>query len=252
MLNKSSSQSPLLSLEQVSISYGGKAILSNVSFELSEGEIKTIIGPNGAGKSTLIRTVLGLIQPDTGQVVLRPKLKVGYMPQNLHIPVDMPLTVKRFLMIKGNQQKENLQQVVSELAIKAILDHPVQYISGGERQRVLLARALLQSPHLLVLDEPVQGVDVTGQAELYQLIQQIRERRGCAILMVSHDLHVVMAETDAVICLNKHVCCSGHPEKVSKHPEFINLFGVKTAEGLGIYAHNHNHKHKLNGQVIDD
>lgn len=251
MLNTSNSSSNLLSLDNVCVSFEEKSVLSNVSFSLAKQEIKTIIGPNGAGKSTLIRVVLGLVKPNTGHVMIKPDLRIGYMPQNLYIPNDMPLSVERFLTLKGVSSSV-LHKTADELAIKKILRHPVQHISGGERQRVLLARALLRSPHLLVLDEPVQGVDVTGQAELYKLIQQIREDRDCSILMVSHDLHIVMAETDAVLCLNKHVCCSGHPEKVSTHPEFINLFGTKTAEGLGIYAHNHNHKHDLNGRVIDD
>lgn len=239
----------LVTANQIFVQFGQKVILTDVHLSVRAGEIVTLIGPNGAGKSTLVRVILGLVRPNAGVVHLKQGIRMGYMPQGLTIEPFMPLTVHRFLQLAGNISNKRLQTVINELRIQHLQSAPMQSISGGERQRVLLARALLHKPQLLVLDEPVQGVDVTGQEELYRLIMHIRDLHQCGILMVSHDLHLVMAGTDSVICLNKHVCCSGHPSAVSQHPEFLNLFGAREPAQLAVYAHQHNHRHDLGGEL---
>ncbi len=237
----------LIDVSHLNISIEQQIILQDIHLKVHRGEIVTLIGPNGAGKSTLVKAVLGLIAPNSGVVYKRPGLRMGYMPQKLLIEPYMPLSVLRFLELAP--LKSSLEDIIEELGIKRLLSSPMQAISGGEAQRVLLARALLSHPELLVLDEPAQGVDVVGQQELYQLIIRIRDRWRCGILMVSHDLHMVMAGTDSVICLNKHVCCSGLPGTVSQHPEFLKLFGAQEPTGLAMYTHSHNHRHDLGGDV---
>jgi zinc transport system ATP-binding protein len=199
----------------------------------------TLVGPNGAGKTTLLRILLGLQRPSAGSAWRRPGLRIGYLPQRLAIDETLPLTVRRLLALAGPAGKERIDAALAEVGAKPLASMPVQALSGGELQRVLLARALLREPDLLVLDEPVQGVDVTGQGELYALIRHIRDRRGCGVLLVSHDLHLVMAASDEVVCLNRHVCCSGHPETVTRHPAYRALFG----DAIAVYAHHHDHVH---------
>ncbi len=232
----------LIEARGIDYAVGGRVILSDVSGKISAGEIVTLIGPNGAGKTTLVRVMLGLVRPDKGTVRRRSGLRVGYMPQKLHLDPSLPLTVDGFLRL-GGRDRGKREALLAEVGAQTLKHSPVQDISGGELRRVMLARALLRDPDVLVLDEPVQGVDVSGQAELYHLIGRIRDRRGCGVLMVSHDLHVVMAATDRVVCLNRHVCCAGHPSAVSRHPEFISLFGPKIAEELAIYHHDQDHDH---------
>jgi zinc transport system ATP-binding protein len=161
----------------------------------------------------------------------------------------MPLTVRRFLALT-KADSTALQRNADETGVTPLLDRPMQGLSGGETQRVLLARALMGSPDLLVLDEPVQGIDVNGQTELYRLIVRLRDERGCAVLMVSHDLHLVMAATDEVLCINQHLCCSGHPDAVSRHPAYLSLFGEIDADTLAVYTHHHDHRHDLHGEVV--
>ena len=241
----------LIRLEQVGVTFAGQAVLDNIDLSVEPGQIVTLIGPNGAGKTTLVRAVLGLLKPDTGSVWRKPRLRVGYMPQKLHVDPTLPLSVLRILRLEPGVDRPRAQAALKEVGAEQVIDSPVQSISGGEMQRVLLARALLREPELLVLDEPVQGVDVAGQAELYSLITRLRDRHGCGVLMVSHDLHLVMSTTDQVVCLNRHVCCSGHPEQVSGDPAFVELFG-KNAQSLAIYHHRHDHAHDLHGAVVDD
>lgn len=251
----------LLEASGLTVVRGGKEILSSAGLKVRDGEIVTLIGPNGAGKTTIIKVVLGLMKPDQGEVWRRPGLVIGYMPQRLHIDPTLPLTVGRFLALGGSRQngrgsRRNGQgpgraaEVLDEVGAGAIMETPLQAVSGGEFQRVVLARALLRDPDLLVLDEPSQGIDVNGQAALYRLISRIRDRRGCGVLMVSHDLHLVMADTDEVVCLNHHVCCAGHPEMVTNDPNYIQLFGKQVASSLAVYHHHHDHEHDAGGNVV--
>ena len=229
--------------------FRGFTAVDSVDLKVRQGHIHALIGPNGAGKTTLVRAVLGLLKPDRGQVWRKPKLRVGYMPQKLHVDPTLPLSVLRFLRLVPGVDRARALAALGEVGAEHVIDSPLQKISGGEMQRVLLARALLREPELLVLDEPVQGVDVAGQAELYRLIGVLRDRYGCGVLMVSHDLHLVMSATDQVVCLNRHVCCSGHPEQVSSDPAFVELFG-QDARSLAIYHHQHDHSHDLHGSVV--
>ena len=239
----------LIRLCGVGVSFAGNPVLDAVELELKPGEIVTLIGPNGAGKTTLVRVVLGLLAAHRGTVWRRERLRIGYMPQKLNVEPTLPLTVLRFLRLVPGVDRERALAALGEVGAAQVLDSPLQKISGGELQRVLLARALLRQPELLVLDEPVQGVDVAGQAELYRLIGRLRQRYGCGVLMVSHDLHLVMSATDRVVCLNRHVCCSGHPDQVSGDPAFRALFG-NDARSLAIYHHQHDHQHYLHGSVV--
>ncbi len=231
----------------IKVIFGGTPVLDEARVKVRRGEIVTLIGPNGAGKSTLVRVLLGLARINSGKVTRRRGLVIGYMPQNLHVEESQPLTVGRFLQlgvrVRGDGQTGKLEQILSEVGARTVLNAQLRAISGGELRRVMLARALIRNPDLLVLDEPVQGVDVNGQSELYRLIGRIRDQRGCGVLMVSHDLHLVMAETDHVICLNRHVCCEGHPETVSQDPVYSELFGEAAARSFAFYHHHHDHRH---------
>lgn len=246
------SNAALIEASDVEVRFGGNTVLTGANVIVRPGEIVTLIGPNGAGKTSLVRALLGLIKPTTGKVTRRKGLRIGYMPQKLSVDPSLPLTVERFLHLGAARKDADIGAALKEAGVGHVMGNPMQGISGGELQRVMLARALLREPDLLVLDEPVQGVDVTGQAELYRLIQDIRKRRGVGVLMVSHDLHVVMAKTDHVVCLNRHVCCAGHPQSVSRHPEFVALFGPDVASTLAVYAHDHDHAHDLDGHVHDE
>jgi zinc transport system ATP-binding protein len=210
---------------------------------VSVGEIVRIIGPKGAGKSSLLKILLGLEKHDSGPLQTNEKLRVGYMPQQLQLSPHLPLTVSRFLAL-AKASKDEIAIAAETVAISSLLNQPMQNLSGGEQQRVLLARAILRKPNLLVLDEPVQGVDIAGQAALYRLIGQLRDELNCGVLMVSHDLHLVMAETDTVVCLNQHICCKGHPDIVSAHPAYLELFGQPLDSALALYTHHHDHTHE--------
>ena len=242
----------LLTVRDIDFTIRGHAILQSVSLRVARGQIVTLIGPNGAGKSTLVRIVLGLRRPSAGRVELLSGARLGYMPQRLVLDPTLPLTVQRFVTLGTPAPRARVQALLAEVGAAQVIDSPVQAISGGELQRVLLARALLREPDLLVLDEPIQGVDLTGQYELYDLISNLRRQRGCGILMVSHELHLVMATTDQVVCLNRHVCCSGHPDHVARDPAYLALFGLDGARRLAIYHHQHNHHHDLHGTVVTD
>lgn len=229
----------------------GVSILQDVSFTVNRRQIVTIIGPNGAGKTSLLRVVLGLVLETSGTVRRQAGLRVGYMPQKLNLNPLMPLTVNRFLSLASPNRTPATADIISGILAEVGASHLSQSaladLSGGELQRVLLAQALMGEPDLLVLDEPTQGVDILGQAELYKLIADIRDHRGCGILLVSHELHMVMAASDEVLCLNRHVCCSGHPTAITKDPEYQALFGTAAGEwveeGLAPYTHRHDHRH---------
>lgn len=226
----------LIQLEQIDVSIDQRAILKQVDFSLHAKEIVTLIGPNGAGKSTLIKVLLGILQPQRGQVIRQPKLKYAYVPQKFNPSHSLPLRVKDLLKLE-QCETELKQQIIQETGISKLMDAKVQQLSGGERQRVLLARALLRQPDVLVLDEPMQGLDIQSEAELYDYVRSLPERYGCAILIVSHDLQWVMQGTHRVVCLNKHICCSGSPENVQQHPEYQAIFGSTRV----FYQHHHDH-----------
>lgn len=238
----------LLEATHLGVKIKDQWILKHIDFQIKTNEIVTLIGPNGAGKTTLIRALLGLITVSTGKVTRAPNLKIGYCPQQITIEKSIPLTVKRFLSLAHPRNLSEQEHVLKQVGMLSFIGSSIHTLSGGEFQRVVLARALLQKPSLLVLDEPAQGVDITGQVELYRLIASLRNELECGVLMVSHDLHLVMAATDKVICLNRHICCMGHPEMVSQHPAYTALFGKQTVDALGVYTHNHNHAHDLSGK----
>lgn len=240
----------LVSLEDVSLARGGQTVLSGVSLAVRPGRIVTIVGPNGAGKSTLVKVALGLLAPDSGKVTRAEGMVVGYVPQSLNVEPTLPLSVRRFLSMAAPRASRPEQEAALErVGAGHVLGRQVVQLSGGELQRVMLARAVLRRPRLLVLDEPVGGVDMAGQAEIYDLIADFARTQGTGVLMVSHDLHVVMAATDEVVCLNRHVCCAGHPEAVSRHPEYLALFGTRVANSLAVYTHVHDHQHLADGSV---
>lgn len=241
----------LIKASGITLARSDRQILQGVSLTLQRGRACTLIGPNGAGKTTLVRILMGLVAPDSGRVERAPDLRIGYMPQRLHIEPTLPLTVGRFLRMPVRRSTSEIARALEQTGVGHLRTQQMSSLSGGETQRVLLARALLRSPDLLVLDEPAQGVDVSGQTELYRLIGELQEIYHCGILMVSHDLHLVMANTDEVICLNQHVCCHGRPEHVSRDPSYIELFGPKEAEALAVYTHHHNHRHDVAGEVVE-
>ena len=240
----------LIMVEGLGVRLAGHSILSNVNLQLSGDEIVSLIGPNGAGKTTLIRAILGLLPHQEGRVVKAPDLVIGYMPQSITNDQVLPQTVRRFLRMAARAGRSEMITVLGEVGIPQLLESQVQTLSGGEFQRALLARALLRNPDLLVLDEPAQQVDFQGQIEMFELIENVRRSRGCGVLVVSHDLHMVMRATDRVLCLNGHICCSGAPEAVSAHPEYVALFGPRAAESVALYHHHHRHAHDLAGEVL--
>ncbi|OYY73240.1 MAG: zinc ABC transporter ATP-binding protein ZnuC [Gammaproteobacteria bacterium 28-57-27] len=239
----------LLRADAVSVRRGSKSLLNTVSLSLRAGQIVTLVGPNGAGKTTLVQVLLGLIAADAGRVERREGLVIGYVPQRFAVPPSLPMDVDGFLRLAGKSRVAERRAVLLRLDVPDLQDAALRTLSGGELQRVLLARALLRSPQLLVLDEPAQGLDVHGQQELYRLIAQLRDESGCGVLMVSHDLHLVMAATDQVVCLEQHVCCVGTPEAISQHPEYLRLFGTDL-RGFAVYQHHHDHVHDLHGNVV--
>jgi len=232
------------------VCFGAARVLNHVDLTIGQGEIVSLIGPNGAGKSTLVRATVGLLKPSAGRIWRRPGLRLGYVPQRLSIDRVLPLTVRRFLELARAAPGQDVGTALQEVDAAALAGQQVHGLSGGEFQRVLLARALLRGPHLLVLDEPLQGVDFGGQLALYDLIGRLRDRHGLGVLMVSHDLHIVMAATDRVVCLNHHVCCAGAPEAVTRDPHYIALFGPEAARRLAVYTHAHDHEHDLAGNVV--
>ncbi len=254
MLKKSDPTEParreiLVSLKGAGVHRGGRWLVRNVEFDIARGEIVTLIGPNGSGKSTTARTAIGVLKPDEGSVTRMPGLTVGYVPQKLAIDWTLPLTVERLMTLTASHPAAEIGEALDSVGIAHLARAEVQALSGGEFQRALLARAILRKPDLLVLDEPVQGVDFSGEVALYELIGAIRDRTGCGILLISHDLHVVMASTDTVICLNGHVCCRGTPQTVVASPEYQKLFGARAAGTLAIYRHHHDHTHLPDGRV---
>ena len=227
----------LIKINDLNIQYGNKKVLQNFNLQLAEREIVTIVGPNGSGKTTLFKAIIGTAPIKTGTVELKPNLKIGYVPQQLNIDRSLPLTVDRFLRLTQNKFKNTLKIV----NIEDILNLQMSNLSGGQMQRVLLASAILNRPDVLLLDEATRGLDQPGTAAFYRLVETIRKETGCAILMISHDLHVVMAASDRVICLNTHICCEGAPQTVARSPEYRALFGPDIDGAFALYQHSRSH-----------
>lgn len=240
---------PLVRLEKAGISRSGRWLVRDIDLEVRSGEIVTLIGPNGSGKSTTARMALGVIAPSEGRATRRDGLRVGYVPQKVAVDWTLPLTVDRFLTLTNTLSRAEKDEALAATGISHLAAAEVRNLSGGEFQRALLARAIARRPDLLVLDEPVQGVDFSGEIALYELVSAIRDRLHCGILMISHDLHVVMAATDRVLCLNGHVCCHGTPQVVAESEEYRSLFGSRGAAQLAVYQHHHDHTHLPDGRV---
>lgn len=233
----------LIAAQNISVAHRGKTVLADVSLSIEPSEIVTILGPNGSGKSTLLRALLGILPLSEGQVCRQSGLRIGYVPQKLAIDRAMPMTVRRFLSLPVRASDRQARAALAQVGMAEIAASQVTALSGGQFQRVMLARALLSNPQILILDEPTQGLDQQGEAAFYRLIEDLRRDTGCAVLMVSHDLHVVMAASDRVICLNGHICCQGAPSVVSNAPEYRALFGLGTQGALALYQHAHDHSH---------
>ncbi|HDZ73056.1 MAG TPA: metal ABC transporter ATP-binding protein [Aurantimonas coralicida] len=248
-----SSSSPvdnvLVAMRGVGVRRSGRWLVRGVDLTLRRGEIVTLIGPNGSGKSTTAKTAIGILKPDEGTVRRANRLTVGYVPQQLSIDWTLPLSVERLMTLTVRASRAAVAEALHRVGIAHLAKAEVHRLSGGEFQRALLARAMIRKPDLLVLDEPVQGVDFSGEIALYDLISAIRDAEGCAVLLISHDLHVVMAKTDTVICLNGHVCCEGTPQSVANSPAYQRMFGPRAAETLAIYSHDHDHTHLPDGRV---
>lgn len=234
----------LISTQDLSVRYDGAPILEHVNFTIEPGEIVTVVGPNGSGKSTLIRALLGVLKPTRGRITRKPGLRMGYVPQKLALDATLPLKVSRFLSLPERQSPPVIERVLERVGAPGLEQRQLAILSGGQLQRVLLARALLTVPDILILDEPTQGLDQPGMADFYRLIEQLRQEIGCAVLLVSHDLHVVMSASDRVICLNGHICCEGTPRVVREAPEYRALFGHGTGGALALYQHEHDHDHR--------
>ena len=242
----------LLAAQGISVRLGGADVLRHVSLSINPGEIVTILGPNGSGKSTLLRALLGIVPVSAGRVVRAAGLRIGYVPQRLAIDPSLPITVRRFLSLPVRVTDAQATAALIRAGLPEVAGRQMAALSGGQLQRVLLARALLADPQVLVLDEPTQGLDQPGEAAFYRLIEEVRQATGAAVLMVSHDLHVVMAASDRVICLNGHICCEGTPQVVSTAPEYRALFGLGTRGALALYQHVHDHSHDAGHEAGHD
>ena len=242
----------LISAKNINVIKTGKNILKDVSIDINKNDFITIIGPNGAGKSMLLKCLMGFYKPNSGIIKTKPNLKFGYMPQNLDIIKTIPMKAKSFITIKKKYDKISLKKVISETQIENILDKQLSVLSGGEMQRVLLARSLLNNPEVLILDEPAQNLDVSGQMHFYKLLQIIYSKRRLSILMVSHDLHLVMVSTKQVICLSNHICCCGKPQQITKDPEFLSMFGKDMAEVMAVYQHSSRENFENNTELLGE
>jgi len=237
----------ILTAKGITAKHGSSTVLQNVDLSLNAGEIVTIVGPNGSGKSTLLRVLIGALKPVKGEVIHKAGLRIGYVPQKLHIDPTMPMTVRRFLDLPIRVRDDDAVHALCTSGARDVIDKQMVNLSGGQFQRVLLARAILGRPDVLMLDEATQGLDQPGSARFYQQIDAVRREINCAVLMVSHELHVVMSASDRVICLNGHVCCEGTPDVVSAAPAYRELFGTGTGGALALYRHEHDHNHHHEG-----
>ena len=239
----------LIKLENIGIFKSNKWLVRGVSFKISHGEIVTLVGPNGSGKTTTAKLALNILKANEGSVTFNAK-KVGYVPQNINIDWTLPLRVIDFMNLTNKISKEQIINSLKLTNVENLLDADMGNLSGGEFQRVLIARAIAGEPDLLILDEPAQGVDFNGEIALYNIIKKISDDLNCGILLISHDIHFVMSATDQVICLNGHVCCSGTPSAVAQNPAFVELFGKTVSSALSLYEHRHDHTHDHDGSVI--
>jgi len=242
----------LISAKNVSVLKNQKSILENIDIQINKKDFITIVGPNGAGKTMLLKCLMGFYKPTSGMIERKEKLKIGYMPQSINVINTMPITVKDFITVKKKYDDVSLHKVITEVNLGEIVNKQLSVLSGGEMQRVLLARSLLNNPDLLILDEPAQNLDISGQLNFYKLIQEIYSKRDISILMISHDLHLVMVSTKKVLCLYKHICCSGAPQQIAKDPEFLSMFGKDMANMMSIYQHSHDHDHDHNYLVGEE
>jgi len=234
---------PVIAAEGLSIRVDGRTVLADISVAVAAGEIVTIVGPNGSGKSTFLRALIGALPAASGRVIRAPGLRIGYVPQKLAIDATLPITVSRFLSLPRRVPQDVAAEALARAGVPDLANRQMTDLSGGQFQRVLLARAVLERPHLLLLDEATQGLDQPGSAAFYEQIEEVRQDLGCAVVMVSHDLHVVMAASDRVLCMNGHICCEGTPELVADAPEYRALFGTGTRGALALYRHQHSHRH---------
>jgi len=235
----------LIEVQNLCVGYGNKEVLRNVNLSLNKNEIVTIVGPNGSGKTTLFKSIIGSTPISSGKVLIRPNLKLGYVPQVLNIDRSLPLTVERFLSLENRRHKREALSARQVLDSNDLLFKQISTLSAGQLQRVLLARALVNKPDVLLLDEATRGLDQPGSAAFYRKIEEIRNTTGCAILMISHDLHVVMSASNRVICLNGHICCQGEPQSVASSPEYKAMFGSNVDGTLALYQHNHNNNNQI-------
>ncbi len=240
----------LIELADAGVYRDGRWLVRHVDLAVERGEIVTLIGPNGAGKSTAAKMALRIVRPDEGAVRHAPGLRIGYVPQKIAIDRTLPLSVERLMSLTGPLDRKAIMAALEAVGVAHLVKAETAHLSGGEFQRVLMARALARKPDIMVLDEPVQGVDFSGEAALYELIARLRRDTGCGVLLISHDLHLVMAATDRVVCLNGHVCCSGTPRDVTASPEYLRLFGARAVGPLAVYEHHHDHTHLPDGRVL--
>lgn len=233
----------LISAHKISVKFDANTVLSKVDFTIDRAEIVTVVGPNGSGKSSLMRAIIGAVPLSSGTLERTPDLRIGYVPQTLHIDATLPLSVERFLHLPHTHDADVISTALEQVGADKLGQKQMANLSGGQFRRVMLARALLGKPNLLILDEPTTGLDQSGSAGFYRLIEKVRTELNCAVLMVSHELHVVMSASDRVICLNGHVCCHGTPEVVANAPEYRELFGSGSMGALALYKHDHDHTH---------
>lgn len=233
----------LISVRNLKVRYGANTVLKQVNLDVNPGEIVTIVGPNGSGKTSLLRAIIGAAKPVEGNITLRAGLRIGYVPQKLHIDPTLPITVERFMQLTDRVARQSCIDALDRAGASSLLKRQMSQLSGGQFQRVLLARALINQPDVLLLDEATQGLDQRGSAGFYRQIETVCRESGCAVLMISHELHVVMSASDRVICLNGHVCCEGSPAVVASAPEYRALFGTGTGGALALYRHDHDHSH---------
>lgn len=233
----------IIELKNIGLKIGSQQIIDRISLQLKKGEITTLIGPNGGGKTSIARILLGILKPTSGSVIKNSAIKIGYMPQKIEIDKTIPLSAKDFIKLSIHKIElgETFKHLALRLNVEKILNKQLHDLSGGQLQKILFLRALINKPDLLVLDEPTQYMDIAGIQDFYQIIEEVRKETNCAILLISHDLHMVMQKTDLVFCVNHHVCCHGTPEDINQHPEYLSLFGNRSA--VTLYQHHHDHKH---------